>query len=116
MLQKGIYLYEYKDNLKKVNGTSLLEKKDFYSHLNKEDITDAEYADAKRVSRDFKISNLGEYHYLYVQSDTLLLADVFDNFRNICLKTYELDPAKFISAFGLAWQATFKKTKVKLDF
>ena len=93
----------------------LLEKTDFHSHLNMEDITDANYAHAKRVCKDFEIKNLGEYHDLYVQSNTLLLADVFENFRNMCLKIYELDPAKFLSAPGLAWQAALKKTKVKLD-
>ena len=81
-----------------------------------EDITDADYAHTKRVCRDFEIKKLGEYYDLYVQSDTLLLADVFENFRNICLETYELDPAKFLSAPGLAWQAALKKTKAKLDF
>ena len=80
-----------------------------------EDITDADYAHTKRVCKDFEIKNLGEYHDLYVQSDTLLLADVFENFRNMCFEIYELDPAKFLSAPGLAWQATLKKTKVKLD-
>ena len=80
-----------------------------------EDITDADYAHAKRVCKDFEIKNLGEYHDLYVQSNTLLLADVFENFRNMCLEIYELDPAKFLSAPGLAWQAALKKTKVKLD-
>ena len=52
---------------------------------------------------------------MYVQSDTLLLADVFENFRNMCLEIYELDPAKFLPAPGLVWQAALKKTKVKLD-
>ena len=80
-----------------------------------EDITDADYTHAKRISKDFKIKNLGEYHDLYVQSDTLLLADAFDHFRNMCLEIYKLDPAKFLSAPGLAWQAALKKTKVKLD-
>ena len=80
-----------------------------------EDIIDANYAHTKRVCKDFWIKNLGEYHDLYVQSDILLLADVFENFRNMCLKIYELNPAKFLSALGLAWQAAFKKTKVKLD-
>ena len=80
-----------------------------------EDIADADYAHAKRVCKDFEIKNLGEYHDLYVQSDTLLLADVFENFRNMCLEIYELDPAKFLPAPGLAWQAALKKTKVKLD-
>ena len=58
---------------------------------------------------------LDEYHDLYVQSETLLLADVFENFRDGCIKIYELDPAHFLSAPGLAWQACLKKTKVKLE-
>ena len=90
------------DDWEKFNETSLPEKEDFYSHLNMEDITDADYAHAKRVCKDFEIKNLGEYHDLYVQSNRLLLADVFENSRNMCLKIYKLDPA-------------FKKTKVKLD-
>ena len=61
-----------------------------------------------------KKKNLGEYHDLYVQSNTLLLADVLENFRNMCLKLYELVPAKFLSTPRLAWQATVKQTKVKL--
>ena len=80
-----------------------------------EDITDADYAHAKTVCKDFEIKNLGEYRDLYVQSDTLLLADVFENFRNMCLEIYELDSVKFLSAPGLARQAALKKTKVKLD-
>ena len=80
-----------------------------------EDITDAEYAHGKRVCKDFEIKNLGEYHDLFVQSDTLLLADVFENFRSMCIEIYKLHPAKFLSAPGLAWQAALKKTKVKLD-
>ena len=66
-----------------------------------EDITDASYAHAKRVSKDFEIKNLGECHDLHVQSDTLLLADVFENFKNMCIEIYESDPAKFLSAPGL---------------
>ena len=79
-----------------------LKKNFFYSHLNTEDITDADYPHTKKVSKDFEIKNLGEYHHLYVQSDTLLLANVFDNFRNMCHKIYDFDPAKFLSAHGLA--------------
>ena len=74
-----------------------------------EDTTDADYG--HRFCKDFEIKNLGEYHDLYVQSDTLLLADVFVNVRNMCLKIYELDPTKFISAPGLAWQADLRKQK-----
>ena len=80
-----------------------------------EDIRDADYAHAKRVCKDFEIKNLIEYHDLHVQSNTLLLADVFKNFRNMCLEIYELDPGKFLSALGLAWQAALKERKVKLD-
>ena len=69
----------------------------------------------KKTCKDFKIKHLGEYHELYVQSDTILLADVFENFRNVCLEIFELDPAKFLSAPGLAWQEALKKTKAKLD-
>ena len=68
-----------------------------------EDITDTDYAQAKKVCKDFEIKNLGEYNNLYVQSDKILLADVFKNFRNMCLEIYELDPTKFLSAPGLAW-------------
>ena len=80
-----------------------------------ENTTDADYAHTKRVCKDFEIKSLGEHHDFYVQSDTLLLADVFEKFRNMCLEIYEFDPAKYFSTIGLAWQAALKKTKVKLD-
>ena len=69
-----------------------------------EDITDSENRHAKRVCKNFKINNLGEYHDLYVQSDIILLADVFENFRNIYLRIYELDPAHSLSALRSAWK------------
>ena len=69
----------------------------------------------KGVCKDIAIKKLGEYYDLYAQGNALLLADVFQNFRNVCLKIYELDPVKFLSASGLAFQAALKKTKVKLD-
>ena len=71
------------DEWEKFNETSLNGKKDFYSHLNMKDITDVDYTCAKKVCKDFEIKNLEEYHDLYVQRDTLLLADVFENFRNM---------------------------------
>ena len=67
-----------------------------------EDITDADYVHARRVCKDFEIKNIGEYNNFYVESDTLLLADVFENFRNMCIKIHELDPAKIFSAPGLS--------------
>ena len=80
-----MYPYEYMDDWEKFNETSLPEKENFCSHLNTEDITNANYAHAKRVCKDFELKNSGKYHDLYVQSDTLLLADEFENFRNMCL-------------------------------
>ena len=68
-----------------------------------EDISEEDYAHAQKVWDVFEIKRLGEYHDLYVQSDTLLLKDVFENFRNLCLDIYELDPVYFVSAPGLAW-------------
>ena len=80
-----------------------------------ENIDDIDYRHGTNVFKRFKLKNLGEYHDLYVQSNTLLLADVFENFRNTCLKVYELDPAHFLSLPGLAWQACLKKTNIKLE-
>ena len=91
------------------------DKEAFCSSLNKEDITDVDHKHAKRVFKDFNDKNLGDYHGLYVQSDTLLLADVFENFRNKCIEIYELDPAHFLSPPGLAWQVCLKKIDVKLE-
>ena len=99
----------------KFNETSLPDKESFYSNLNKEDITDVDHRHAKRVFKSLGNKNLGDYYDLYVQSDTLLLADVFENFRNMCIKVYELDPAHFLSAPGLAWQACLKKTEAELE-
>ena len=80
------------DDWEKFNETPLPEKEDFYSHLNMEDITDKDFAHAKTVCKDFESKDLGEYHDLCVQ-----------NFRNMCLKIYKLDPAKLLVAPGLAW-------------
>ena len=103
------------DTWKRFDGTSLPDKKAFYSELCLEDITDEEYTHARKVFKELGLKNLGDYHDFYVQSDTLLLADVFENFRNKCIEIYELDPAHFLSAPGLAWQACLKKTEAELE-
>ena len=95
--------------------TSLLDKKAFYSELNLDDIDDKDYEHAQKVWKVFKIKILGEYLDLHVESDTLLLSDVFENFRDKCIEIYKLDPAHFLSALRLAWQACLKKTKVNLE-
>ena len=114
-LRKGVYPYEYMDTWEKCDETPLPDKKGFYSKLDLEDITDKDYEHAQKVWKVFGIKNLGEYHDLYVQSDTLLLADVFENFRDKCIEIYGLDPAHFLSAPRLAWQACLKKTRVNLE-
>ena len=94
---------------------SLPDKKAFNSQANEEGISNLDHAHSQKVWEVFEIKNLGEDHDLYAQSDTLLLADVFQHFRDKCIDIYELDPAHFLSAPGLAWQASFKKTGVKLE-
>ena len=115
LLRKGIYSYEYMNNCERFNETSLPNKEDFYSCLNKENITNIDYRHAKKVFCELGINNLGDYHDLCVQSDTLLLADIFENFRNKFIEKYELDSAHFLSAPGLIWQACLKKTEVELE-
>ena len=115
LLRKGVYPYEYMDGWDKFNETSIPKKESFYSILTMENITETDYIHANNVFKTFKLNNLGDYHDLYVQSDTLLLADVSENFRKACIKTYELGPAHFISLPGLAWKACLKKTGMKLE-
>ena len=115
LLRKGVYPYEYMDNWERFDEISLPDKKSFYSSLNMENIDDIDYRHGNNMFKKFKLKNLGEYHDLYVQSDTLLLTYVFENFRNMCIRVYELDPAHFLSLPGLAWQACLKKTNVKLE-
>ena len=105
LLRKGVYPYEYIDSQERFNEIILPDKKAFYSELNLEDTTDKDYLHAQKVFKELNLKNLGHYHDLYVQSDTLLLADVFKNLRNKCFEIYEVDPAHFLSATGLAWQA-----------
>ena len=102
LLRKGVYPFEYMDSWERFDETSLPDKEAFYSNLNMEDITDVDYRHANRVFKSLNNENLGNCHDLYVESDTLLLADVFENFRNMCIKVCKLDLAHFLSAPGLA--------------
>ena len=115
LLRKGIYSYKYRVSWERFDETSLPDKKAFYSSLNMESITSVDYRHGKEVYKGLKINNLGDYHDLYVQSDTLLFADEFEIFRNKCIEIYEPDPARVLSAAGLAWQASLRKTEVKLE-
>ena len=102
LLRKALYPNEYMDTQKRFDETSLPDKKVFYTELYLKDITDKDYTHAQKVFEQLKLKSLGDYHDLYVQSDTRLLADVFENFRNKFIEIYELDPARFLSASGLA--------------
>ena len=115
LLRKGVYPCEYMDSWKIFDETPLPDKEAFYSNLYMEDITDVDYKHANNVFKNFKLKHLGEYHDLYFQSDTLLVADVFENFGNTCTEIYELDPSHFLSAPRLAWQACLKITGVELE-
>ena len=101
------------DSWEKFDENTLPAKEDFYSNLNLEGISYEDYEHSQKVWNVFRIKNRGEYRDLYVQSDTLLLADVFENFRNKCIDIYGLDPVYFVSAPGLAWQACLEKAEVK---
>ena len=114
--RKGIYPYEYMNLLERFKETKLPPKEAFYSNLENEGyISDEDYAHAKKVWDVFDMEYLQDYHNLYNETDVLLLADVFENFRNHCLKVYELDPAHYYTAPGLAWDAALKKTEVELE-
>ena len=115
LLRKGVYPYEYMDSWEKFDKTTLPPKETFHSNLNLEDISNTDYVHAQKVWEAFEIKNLGEYHNLYTQTDTLLPADVFENFRNKCIEIYGLDPVYFLFAPRLAWQACLKKTELKLE-
>ena len=115
MKRKGVYPYDYMDSFSKFSDKKLPQKEDFYSLLNAEDISDDDYQHAKDVWKTFNISNMGEYHDLYLKTDVLLLADVFENFRVACLENYKLDPAHYITTPGLAWDAMLKMTSINLE-
>ena len=110
LLRKGVYPYEYIDSWERFNETSLPPKKDFYSELTLENITDKDYNHAQKVFEEY-CTDIGDYHDLYVQTDTLLLADAFEKFRDTCIEISRLDPSYFLSAPGLAWQACLKRQK-----
>ena len=98
LLRKGVYPHEYMEDWEKFNEKTLPKKEEFYSNLNMEDITDSVYMHAQSDCKNFEIKGLGKYHDLYFKSDTLLSADIFENFRKMYLKIYHLDPVKYLSA------------------
>ena len=115
MSQKGVYPYDFMDSFEKFNQTELPAKDQCYSILNDQHITDDEYDHAKKVRKTFKIKTMGEYHNLYLESDVLLLTDVFKNFRKTCMQYYKLDACHYFTSLGLSWDAMLKMTNIKLE-
>ena len=115
MTRKGVYPYDFMDSFEKFNQKELPAKEDFYSILNDQHISDEDYQHAKKVWNVFKCKNMGQYHDLYLGSDVLLLADVFENFRKTCLEYYKLDPCHYFTSTSLAWDALLKMTDIKLE-
>jgi len=113
LLKKGIYPYEYMDSFGRFHEAQLPEKEKFYSSLSGKGITDEEYAHAQKVWETFGCQTMGDYHDLYITTDVLLLADVFENFRKVSQAKYGLDPAHYYSVPGLSWDALLKKTGVE---
>ena len=113
--RKGVYPYDYVDSLDKLAETQLPPKEAFYSRLSGDNISDEDYEHAQKVWEAFDCKILKDYHDLYLKSDVILLADVFETFRDLCMTNYELDPAWYYAAPGLAWDAALKVTKVELE-
>jgi len=111
-----VHPYDYVNCMDKLSERSLPPKDKFYSRLNDEDVTDDDYYNhAKTVWREFGMKTLRDYLKLYNITDVLLLADVFENFRDVCLEHYKLDPAWYYTAPSLSWDAMMKTTKIKLE-
>lgn len=113
--RKGVFPYDFLDSYEKLNYPCLPPPPNFYNKLTESNITDEQYTHALKVWSEFNCNNLGDYSDLYLKSDVLLLADIFENFRNICINTYDLDPAHYYTSPGLSWDAMMKYTKVEME-
>ena len=115
LTRKGVYSYEYINSWDRFEETQLPQISAFYSNLNMSSISEEDYQQAQRVWKEFGIHNLGDYHDLYLRTDVALLANVYEAFRDTCLKHYKLDPAHFYTSPALAWKACLKSTRIKLE-
>ena len=113
--RKGVYPYDYIDSITKLSETKLPPQEQFYSELNNSSISDEDYEHTRNVWKYFDMKTTRYYNDLYLKTDVLLLADVFENFRDVCIENYKLDPAWYYTAPGLAWDACLKKTEVRLE-
>ena len=115
LCRKGIYPYEYMDSLSKFNETQLPPIESFYSNLKSESVSQEDYSYAQEVWKKLNIQNLLHYTVVYMQTDIMHLADIFETFRDTCLRNYNLDPCHFYTSPGLSWNAMLYSTKIQLD-
>ncbi|XP_067215255.1 uncharacterized protein [Linepithema humile] len=115
LTRKGVFLYEYIDSVDKLRDKSLPSRESFYSSLTGETVSESDNAHATNVWQTFSIEDLGQYSDLYLKTDVLLLADIFENVRNTCIKSYGLDPAQYYTLPGYTWDAMLKYTRVKFE-
>nr|XP_013189482.1 unnamed protein product [Amyelois transitella] len=115
LTRKGVYPYEYMSSWERYQESQLPPKELFYSSLNDEHISDEDYRHANLIWSTFKISDLGSYTDLYLKTDVLLLSDIFENFRRTCKQHYQLDPAFYLTAPSLSFDAMLLKTGVQLE-
>ena len=115
LLQKNVYPYDYVDTEEKLNEKTLPPIECFYSSIKDEGVSQEEYDNACQVFEKMNLNSLGEWSDLYLKTDVLLLCSVFENFRDVTIKEYQLDPAHFYSSPGLSWSAMLKMTKVELE-
>ena len=115
LLRKGVFPYDYMNGYDKLSETKLPSIEDFYSKLNDENISPEDYTHAQNVWDHFNCKTMRDYNDIYLKSDVLLIADVFENFRDLCLENYKLDPAYYYTAPGLFYDACLKKTKINLE-
>ena len=113
--QKGFFPYDYMDSIEKLKDSKPPPQKAFYSKLTGKGINNYNYNHVLNVWKTWNMKTFKEYLELYNITDVLLLADVFENFRDICLKNYGLDPVYYYTAPGLAWDAMLKMTKINLE-
>lgn len=115
LLRKNVYCYDYIDSFEKFNETQLPPKEAFYNKLKDESISENDYQQARNVWRNFNMNTLGDFHDLYVLTDTVLLADVFEKFRDLTMDYYGLDACWYLTSPGLAWNAALKMSGITLE-
>jgi hypothetical protein len=112
---KGVYPYEYMDSFAKFNELQLPPINSFYSELIEKNISQEEYTHAQKIWQQYQCKTMRDYHDIYLKSDVMLLAEVFENFRQTSLSIYRLDPCHYVTTPGIAWDACLRQTKVELE-